>query len=42
MLPLLGLSPVGGGKTVVAKFDGGLSSRDSGILVLPEVERRAL
>jgi len=39
MLPLPGLSPVGG-KTVVAKFDGGLLSSDAGILVLREVEQR--
>ena len=39
MLPLLGLSPVSG-KTVVAKFDGGLLSSDGGILVLREVEQR--
>ena len=39
MLPLLGLSPVCG-KTVVAKFDGGLLSSDAGILVLREVEQR--
>ena len=39
MLPLSGLSPVCG-KTVVAKFDGGLLSSDAGILVLREVEQR--
>jgi hypothetical protein len=39
MLPLLGLSPVGG-KAVVAKFDGGLLSSDGGVLALREVERR--
>ena len=39
MLPLPGLSPVGG-KTVVAKFDGGLLSSDGGVLVLREVEQR--
>jgi hypothetical protein len=39
MLPLPGLSPVGG-KTVVVKFDGGLLSSDAGILVLREVEQR--
>ena len=39
MLPLPGLSPVCG-KTVVAKFDGGLLSSDGGILVLREVEQR--
>ena len=39
MLALSGLSPVSG-KTVVAKFDGGLLSSDAGILVLREVEQR--
>ena len=39
MLPLPGLSPVSG-KTVVAKFDGGLLSSDGGILVLREVDQR--
>jgi hypothetical protein len=39
MLPLPGLSPVSG-KTVVAKFDGGLLSSDGGILLLREVEQR--
>ena len=39
MLSLPGLSPVSG-KTVVAKFDGGLLSSDAGILVLREVEQR--
>ena len=39
MLPLLGLSAVSG-KTVVAKFDGGLLSSDGGILALREVEHR--
>ncbi len=39
MLPLPGLSPVSG-KSVVAKFDGGLLSSDGGILVLREVEQR--
>lgn len=39
MLPLPGLSPVCG-KTVVAKFDGGLQSPDAGILVLHEAEQR--
>jgi len=38
-LPLPGLSPVSG-KTVVAKFDGGLLSSDGGVLLLREVERR--
>jgi len=33
MLPLPGLSPVSG-KTIVAKFDGGLLSSDGGIVVL--------
>jgi Transposase DDE domain group 1 len=39
MLQLPGLSPVSG-KTVVAKFDGGLLSSDGGILVLREIEQR--
>ena len=39
MLPLPGLSPVSG-KTVVAKFDGGLLSSDGGVLALREVENR--
>jgi Transposase DDE domain group 1 len=39
MLPLPGLSPVAG-KSVVAKFDGGLLSSDGGILVLREIEQR--
>ena len=39
MLPLPGLSPVSG-KTVVAKFDGGLLSSNGGVLVLREVEQR--
>ena len=39
MLPLPGLSPVSG-KTIVAKFDGGLLSSDGGIVVLREVEQR--
>jgi hypothetical protein len=39
MLPLPGLSPVSG-KTVVAKFDGGLLSSDGGILVLRGIEQR--
>jgi hypothetical protein len=38
-LPLPGLSPVGG-KTVVARFDGGLLSSDAGVLALREVEKR--
>src|SRR6266550_6023456 len=39
MLPLPGLSPVSG-KSVVAKFDGGLLSSDGGVLMLREVEQR--
>ena len=39
MLPLAGLSAVSG-KTIVAKFDGGLLSSDGGILILREVEQR--
>ena len=39
MLPLLGLSPVCG-KTIVARFDGGLLSSDGGVVVLREVEQR--
>jgi len=39
MLPLPGLSSVSG-KTVVAKFDGGLLSSGGGILVLREIEQR--
>ena len=38
-LPLPGLSPVCG-KTVIAKFDGGLLSSDGGILMLRELEQR--
>ena len=38
MLPLPGLSPVSG-KSVVAKFDGGLLSSDGGVLLLREVEQ---
>src|SRR5471030_2451938 len=38
-LPLLGLSSVSG-KSVVAKFDGGLLSSDGGVLALREVEQR--
>ena len=38
-MPLPGLSPVAG-KSVVAKFDGGLLSSDGGILVLRELEQR--
>jgi hypothetical protein len=36
MLPLPGLSPVFG-KTVIAKFNGGLLSSDGGVLALREV-----
>jgi len=39
MLPLLGLSSVSG-KTIVARFDGGLLSSDGGVVVLREVEQR--
>ena len=39
MLPLLGLSPVSG-KTIAARFDGGLLSSDGGVVVLREVEQR--
>jgi hypothetical protein len=39
MLPLRGLSPVSG-KTIVARFDGGMLSSDGGVVVLREVERR--
>jgi hypothetical protein len=39
MLPLLGLSPVSG-KTIVARFDGGMLSSDGGVVVLREVEQR--
>ncbi len=38
-LPLEGLSSVRG-KAVVARFDGGLLSSDSGVIALAEVERR--
>jgi len=38
-LPLDGLSSVRG-KPVIARFDGGMLSSDSGILALGEVERR--
>jgi hypothetical protein len=38
-LPLSGLSPVSG-KTVIAKFDGGLLSSDGGVLLLREIEQR--
>jgi hypothetical protein len=36
MLPLPGLSPVGG-KKVVVNFDGGLLSSDGGIVVVPSL-----
>jgi len=39
MLPLPGLSAVSG-KSVVAKFDGGLLSSDGGVLMLREIEQR--
>ena len=39
ILSLSGLSPVSG-KTIVAKFDGGLLSSDGGVLVLREAEQR--
>ncbi len=39
MLPLPGFSPVSG-KSVVAKFGGGLLSSHGGVLVLREVEQR--
>src|SRR5512132_1722214 len=39
MLPLPGLSLVSG-KTVIAKFDGGLLPSDGGVLALREVEQR--
>jgi hypothetical protein len=39
MLPLPGLSPVGG-KSVIARFDGGCLSSDAGVLVLREIEQR--
>lgn len=38
-LPLSGLSSVGG-KSVVARFDGGMLSSNCGVLVLAEVEKR--
>jgi hypothetical protein len=38
-LPLPGLSPVAG-KSVIAKFDGGLLSSDGGVLALREAEKR--
>ncbi len=40
LMPMLpGLSPVAG-KSVVAKFDGGLLSSDGGVLLLREIEQR--
>jgi hypothetical protein len=39
MLPLPGLSAVSG-KSVVAKFDGGLLSSDGGVLMFREIEQR--
>jgi hypothetical protein len=39
ILPLPGLSPVGG-KPLVARFDGGRLSSDGGVLALREIERR--
>jgi hypothetical protein len=38
-LPLCGLSSVGG-KSVIARFDGGMLSSNSGVLALAEVEKR--
>ena len=38
-LPLSGLSSVRG-KSVIARFDGGMLSSDGGVLALAEVERR--
>jgi hypothetical protein len=38
-LPLSGLSSVGG-KSVIARFDGGMLSSNSGVLALAEVEKR--
>jgi len=38
-LPLTGLSSVRG-KAVVARFDGGMLSSNSGVLALAEVEKR--
>jgi len=38
-LPLPGLSPVCG-KTILAKFEGGLLSSDGSVVVLREVEQR--
>jgi hypothetical protein len=37
MLPLSGLSSVGG-KSAVARFGGGMLSSNSGVLVMAEVE----
>ena len=38
-LPRVGLSPVPG-KTIAARFDGGMLSSDGGVVVLREVEQR--
>ena len=38
MLPLPSLSPVRG-KAIEARFDGGLSSSDDGVLALREIEQ---
>jgi len=38
-LPLEGLSSVNG-KSVIARFDGGTLSSDSGVIALAEVEKR--
>jgi len=38
-LPLEGLSPVNG-KAIVARFDGGSLSSDSGLIALAEVDKR--
>ena len=40
MLPLPGLSPVGGKDRSSPQFDGGLLSSDGGVLMLREVEQR--
>ena len=39
VLPLEGLSSVNG-KAVIARFDGGTLSSDSGVIALAEVEKR--
>jgi hypothetical protein len=39
MLPLPGLLPVGG-KSIVARFDGGCLSSDAGVPVSREIEQR--